>query len=178
MTRVVREISEMSDDDFMEKINDQKRKMYRDLQKEKMKRIRHLEAGRHDYSSTEYHFHCIDCKAFACSSRDIFLVKGTYRVVRSIEFRTDRIEIYKMAEPVIIKPNEMAVGNVVCKKCRKAWGGMIILDEQSLVVITIYGFEVRNVTTGEVNTYPKWKKAPFMSPNYDDDDNDDDDYDL
>ncbi|XP_071818323.1 ATP-dependent RNA helicase DHX58-like isoform X2 [Apostichopus japonicus] len=177
MTRVVREISEMSDDDFMEKINDQKRKMYRDLQKEKMKRIRHLEAGRHDYSSTEYHLHCIDCKAFACSSRDIFLVKGTYRVVRSIEFRRDRIETYKMDEPRMIKPNEMAVGNVVCKKCRKAWGGMIILDEQSLVVITISGFEVRNVTTGEVNTYPKWKKAPFMSPNYDDDD-DDDDYDL
>lgn len=164
MTRLLDKIKEMPGKAFERKILEHQEKAYRAHRREEERKRQRLAAGSHRNTGVEYHLRCVTCKTYACSSRDIYLVKGTYRVVDDVTFKNEKIQITKMGEPHVIKPNELAIGKISCIKCQQDWGGMILLDNESLIVITTPGFEMKNILTKEVDTYKTWSKVPFLSP--------------
>ncbi|XP_075383456.1 antiviral innate immune response receptor RIG-I isoform X3 [Mycteria americana] len=111
---------------------------------------------------------CGKCKAYACSTDDIRVIKESHHTVLGDAFK----------ERYIIKPHQKPVqfdgflkkGKMHCQNtnCQHDWGITVKYKTcDNLPVIKIKSFVVENVETGTQMDFQKWKDINFSLKNFD-----------
>ncbi|XP_070541294.1 ATP-dependent RNA helicase DHX58-like [Ptychodera flava] len=100
---------------------------------------------------------CRKCSTVACNASEICKIENMHHVNPSESFT----EMYDVRE---IKPVEhgyiINIGKIVCKKCKRDWGIMILYKGARLPCLSIkhFGLKFKN---GVILTPKKWKDVPF-----------------
>ncbi|NWU98269.1 DDX58 helicase, partial [Upupa epops] len=131
----------------------------RDLQlKEKALRDSRNKETRHQVLEGKRNLLCGKCKAYACSTDDIRVIKESHHIVLGEEFK----------ERYITKPHQRPVqfdcfekkSKMHCQnpKCQYDWGIIVKYKTfDNLPVIKIKSFVVENIETGTQTDFQKWK---------------------
>ncbi|KAM7076069.1 antiviral innate immune response receptor RIG-I isoform 3-T3 [Ciconia maguari] len=111
---------------------------------------------------------CGKCKAYACSTDDIRVIKESYHTVLGDAFK-ERYITKPHQKPVqfdgFLKKSKMHCQNT---NCQHDWGIIVkYKTSDNLPVIKIKSFVVENVETGTQMDFQKWKDINFSLKNFD-----------
>ncbi|XP_077992802.1 interferon-induced helicase C domain-containing protein 1-like [Glandiceps talaboti] len=101
--------------------------------------------------------HCRKCNTMACSASEIRKIEDMHHVNPNEEFQ----EKFTVKEfPAMEYGQITCVGKILCKKCEKDWGSMILHKGALLPCLSIKYFGLK-FQTGFILTPKKWKDVPF-----------------
>ncbi|XP_065263043.1 antiviral innate immune response receptor RIG-I [Emys orbicularis] len=161
MNKAIKQLQEWDEEKFARKINDlqNKEKTLRDSRKREIKQ-KPLEGNRQ--------LLCGKCRAYACNTEDIRVIEKSHHTVLGALFRE------RFLTKPHKKPSRYDHFEKKCKmscrdsKCQHDWGITVRYKAfDDLPVIKIESFVVKDITTGKLAVFRKWREVDFAMREFD-----------
>lgn len=150
---LLQKISSMSEQEFQQRINDQKTQILQSMWEGDQRREF---LGNAD--PQKFLLKCSQCPQKICLGSDIVCFSESMHVVTDNRI-IDVCKIKRNREPHQVKENELINGKIYCKNCGNHWGSWGTINGHNCPMIKIKQTDVVNVETEKVDHFTKWKKV-------------------
>ncbi|XP_075036849.1 interferon-induced helicase C domain-containing protein 1 isoform X2 [Mixophyes fleayi] len=175
MHKAIQKVQQMNPKDFAEKIQEYQSQTIIEKRVKKKKTMR----KKYQEQPSMVTFLCRKCQILVCSGSDIYVIENMHHVIQDSKFK----DLYRKGENKTLQEkfaDYQTNGEIICKKCGRTWGTMMIHKGIDLPCLKICNFVIKYKDEKMTkDTLEAWSDLPIIFPafkhdeyEYDDDEDD------